>query len=250
MLIDACECARLWRTKDQTVCFTVPFFADLVVIAGSLYPIPSRTRPSKSPAPMVLSLKAWKSRSLPGLQRTERFTISSRQVRPKKPSRETAGAFCLFGTLAVIVRQRDPREVARSDDGLRRTTQSPPDRFSCGILAGWTPLASSACSLLRRCWFATPWRAAAIGSFWRSPEHALWAPFMASCKAHGRSDCRGDLGIRCRLSLVARSTRLKPKEKPRAKPRGFLFYRAATPVPEPRFCFVLRFTRSGNSQPG
>src|ERR1700694_1256928 len=46
-------------------------FAGLVVLAGSLYPIPSRTRPSNSPAPMVLSLKTWKSRSLPGLPRTE-----------------------------------------------------------------------------------------------------------------------------------------------------------------------------------
>jgi hypothetical protein len=42
-----------------------------VVIARSLYPIPFRTRPSKSSAPMVLSLKAWKSRTLPGLPRTD-----------------------------------------------------------------------------------------------------------------------------------------------------------------------------------
>src|SRR5271156_6118985 len=54
---------------DQGV--AVPSFADLVVIARNPYPIPSRTRPSKSSAPMVLSLKAWKSRSLPGLPRTE-----------------------------------------------------------------------------------------------------------------------------------------------------------------------------------
>src|SRR5579864_9705437 len=64
---------RLRSVKDLFVCFTVPFLADLVAIARSLYPIPSRTRPSKSSAPMVLSLKAWKSRSLPGLPRTERF---------------------------------------------------------------------------------------------------------------------------------------------------------------------------------
>src|SRR3974390_1270018 len=50
--------------------------AGLVVLAGSQYPIPSRTRPLNSPAPRVLSLKAWKSRSLPGLPRTETlFTI-------------------------------------------------------------------------------------------------------------------------------------------------------------------------------
>ena len=59
--------------QRKIACFIVPFFAGLVVIARSLYPIPSRTRPSKSSAPMVLSLKAWKSRSSPGLPRTERF---------------------------------------------------------------------------------------------------------------------------------------------------------------------------------
>ena len=78
--------------RVKTVCFIVPFFADLVVIARSLYPIPSRTRPSKSSAPMVLSLKAWKSRSLPGLPRTEDplFTISQN----KSPA-VSRGAFCL-----------------------------------------------------------------------------------------------------------------------------------------------------------
>jgi hypothetical protein len=57
--------------------FPIPFFAGLVVVAGSQYPIPSRTRPLNSPAPMVLSLKTWKSRSLPGLRRTD--ISSSRQ---------------------------------------------------------------------------------------------------------------------------------------------------------------------------
>jgi hypothetical protein len=46
------------------------FFADLVVLARGLNPFPSRTRPLNPSAPMVLSLKAWKSRSLPGLPRT------------------------------------------------------------------------------------------------------------------------------------------------------------------------------------
>ena len=58
-----------------------------MVIARSLYPIPSRTRPSKSSAPMVLSLKAWKSRSPPGLPRTEfpPHEISSSHTSNKKP---------------------------------------------------------------------------------------------------------------------------------------------------------------------
>ncbi len=53
-----------------------PSLAGLVVIAGSLNPIPSRTRPLNSLAPMVLSLKAWKSRSLPGLPRTSILLIT------------------------------------------------------------------------------------------------------------------------------------------------------------------------------
>ncbi len=42
----------------------------LVVIARRPNPIPSRTRPLSSSAPMVLRLKAWESRSLPGLLKT------------------------------------------------------------------------------------------------------------------------------------------------------------------------------------
>ena len=38
----------------------------LVTLATDKHPIPSRTRPWKLLAPMVLCLKAWKSRSLPG----------------------------------------------------------------------------------------------------------------------------------------------------------------------------------------
>ncbi len=45
-------------------------FAGLVAIARSPNPIPSRTRPLNSSAPMVLCLKTWESRSLPGLLST------------------------------------------------------------------------------------------------------------------------------------------------------------------------------------
>jgi hypothetical protein len=73
------------RPLSSVVC--PPSFAGLVVSAGSLYPIPSRTRPLNSPAPMVLSLKAWKSRSLPGLPRTELlFTIISCNSRRRHPA--------------------------------------------------------------------------------------------------------------------------------------------------------------------
>src|ERR1051325_9550629 len=74
-----------------------PFFADLVVLARGLNPIPSRTRPLNSPAPMVLSLKAWKSRSLPGLPRTENPRHDERY---KNPPRQRGGFFA-FGSLSV-----------------------------------------------------------------------------------------------------------------------------------------------------
>jgi hypothetical protein len=78
------------RIRCANACFNIPSFAGLVVIARSLYPIPSRTRPSKSSAPMVLNLKVWKSRSLPGLPRTE-FPLHETSM--QKAPRETAGLF-------------------------------------------------------------------------------------------------------------------------------------------------------------
>ena len=56
--------------SNKTTLLLNPSFAGLVVLAESLNPIPFRTRPLNFPAPMVLSLKTWKSRSLPGLQKT------------------------------------------------------------------------------------------------------------------------------------------------------------------------------------
>src|SRR6185295_18187369 len=57
-------------------CFVSLSFAGLVVLARSLNPIPSRTRPLNSSAPMVLWLKPWESRSLPGLPRTKQFLFT------------------------------------------------------------------------------------------------------------------------------------------------------------------------------
>src|SRR5689334_1943154 len=63
--------ARGLRVRCANACFKIPSFAGLVVLAGSLNPIPSRTRPLNFPAPMVVRLKTRESRSLPGLPRTE-----------------------------------------------------------------------------------------------------------------------------------------------------------------------------------
>ena len=83
-----------WSVQ-QPASFSNPSFAGLVVVAESLNPIPFRTRPLNSPAPMVLSLKTWKSRSLPGLQRTDLplITIS----KPKTGSRPATAGFCVWG---------------------------------------------------------------------------------------------------------------------------------------------------------
>src|SRR6516164_10674765 len=106
MLIRVRSQARADGNFRKPVCFNVPFFADLVVIARSLYPIPSRTRPSKSSAPMVLSLKTWKSRSLPGLPRTECFHLLITIVSScKKAPRFAAGLF-LF--LLIVIAGLDP----------------------------------------------------------------------------------------------------------------------------------------------
>src|SRR3984893_12496076 len=88
--------------------------AGLVVLAGSPNPIPSRTRPLNSPAPMVLSLKAWKSRSLPGLPRPESvFTLACRT-----PPRIIRGGF-LFWRLVGAHR---PTHVSRSTAALLELT--------------------------------------------------------------------------------------------------------------------------------
>src|ERR1700742_2930605 len=62
--------------KAPNACFVSLSFAGLVVLARSLNPIPSRTRPLNSSAPMVLWLKPWESRSLPGLPRTKQFLFT------------------------------------------------------------------------------------------------------------------------------------------------------------------------------
>ena len=89
--VDAQQCVKLTGTNRSIDLITLinqcPFengqdqlddapFAGLVVIARSLHPIPFRTRPLNSSAPMVLRLKTWESRSLPGLPNA-RFSRSS-----------------------------------------------------------------------------------------------------------------------------------------------------------------------------
>ena len=86
--------AQSLRTSRSWVRARFPSFADLVVLAGSLNPIPSRTRPLNSPAPMILSLKAWKSRSLPGLPKTENLLDTMTDT--ENPPRQRGGFLRLW----------------------------------------------------------------------------------------------------------------------------------------------------------
>ena len=52
---------------DNVFSFSSIRLADLVAMSEVPHPIPFRTRSLSPPEPMVLRLKAWESRSLPGL---------------------------------------------------------------------------------------------------------------------------------------------------------------------------------------
>src|ERR1700730_16353527 len=95
----------------MTACFVSLSFAGLVVLARSLNPIPSRTRPLNSSAPMVLWLKPWESRSLPGLPRTKNFLFTCHD-RTKAPLPFGEAAF-LF--LAGFVPDVGRRAIFRHD---------------------------------------------------------------------------------------------------------------------------------------
>lgn len=88
------DCARMLRIQ---ACFVSLSFAGLVVLARSLNPIPSRTRPLNSSAPMVLWLKPWESRSLPGLPRTKQFLFTCHdQTERRFPFGRAAFLFLAF----------------------------------------------------------------------------------------------------------------------------------------------------------
>ena len=103
--------ARGLRVRFANACLQPPSLAGLVVLAGSLYPIPSRTRPLNSPAPMVLSLKAWKSRSLPGLPRTDKPRHDDRLR--QSPPRQTRGGLSYFK--AQLLRLADGQANLRTE---------------------------------------------------------------------------------------------------------------------------------------
>ena len=104
-----------------------------MVLARSLNPIPSRTRPLNSSAPMVLWLKPWESRSLPGLPRTkiplQRFHDQAKRRFPSGRRRFLLGHL-VRGPRAMgssDKRQPCPREM-RGASWRYSTTKVPPNR--------------------------------------------------------------------------------------------------------------------------
>src|ERR1700744_1693153 len=91
----------------RSACFVSLSFAGLVVLARSLNPIPSRTRPLNSSAPMILWLKPWESRSLPGLPRTKEFLFTCHDQNERRLLSEAA-FFCAVFAFRVR-RARDFR---------------------------------------------------------------------------------------------------------------------------------------------
>ena len=86
-------------------------FAGLVAVARSLNPIPSRTRPLNSSAPMVLCLKTWESRSSPGLPRTIPLHIVTHSSCAPKNARSNLAA----GWSSPVARQAHNLKVTGSN---------------------------------------------------------------------------------------------------------------------------------------
>jgi hypothetical protein len=110
--------------QNQFLCF-----AGLVVMARSLNPIPFRTRPLNSSAPMVLCLKTRESRSLPGLQSTEKpnfethnFSLRCHIIpKPRRAITSPAG-FCVLG-----LRDEQGEREGRGAGRKRQNRQIPAD---------------------------------------------------------------------------------------------------------------------------
>src|ERR1019366_8967423 len=99
--------------------------AGLVVLAGGLYPIPSRTPPLNSPAPRVLSLKTWKSRSLPGLPRTN---ILIAMIDFKKPPLGNQRRFFHSRFLFLLRLPRAPQRRDAAAERFRHFGEQAPGR--------------------------------------------------------------------------------------------------------------------------
>ena len=117
------------QTLRASACFVSLSFAGLVVLARSLNPIPSRTRPLNSSAPMVLWLKPWESRSLPGLPRTKIFLFTCHdQTERRFPSgrRRFVLRLCARKRAGIVVHGRVNGAPPHERDGHRSPPRARP----------------------------------------------------------------------------------------------------------------------------
>src|SRR3954447_6329848 len=142
--------------KDQTACFVSLSFAGLVVLARSLNPIPSRTRPLNSSAPMVLWLKPWESRSLPGLPKTKQFLFTCHDQTKRRLPWEAAFLFVRAATPPIFDRRSTAHRFRRVQPPFTAVTRR---YFASPELSRWSEQqrpscrSSSAifCRQIRRC---------------------------------------------------------------------------------------------------
>src|ERR1700761_8768127 len=127
-----------FNRRRDLACFVFSLsFAGLVVLARSMNPIPSRTRTLNSSAPMVLWLKPWESRSLPGLPRTRKLLFRCYEYE-KRRFPPGGGVFCCHfcrsGLAARAIFAHDcraycPRGSGRQAASLRTSSSSLPVHF-------------------------------------------------------------------------------------------------------------------------
>ena len=94
------------------------FLAGPVIGARSLNPIPSRTRPLNSSAPMVLCLKTRESRSLPGLPRTcndAQATTHTHHIPLHDPNHTSTAFASAAGWSSPVARQAHNLKVTGSN---------------------------------------------------------------------------------------------------------------------------------------
>ena len=133
-LIYQCPLAILggpaWSERTRKTSHTHLCFAGLVALARGPNPIPFRTRPLNPSAPMVLSLKAWESRSPPGLPSTDakRHTSSSHPMPRRRAGRDKPRTTKLSaGWSSPVARQAHNLKVIGSNP-IPATKLSPSDQ--------------------------------------------------------------------------------------------------------------------------
>ena len=85
----------------------------LVIIAKGQYPIPFRTRKSSPSAPMVLCLKTWKSRTLPGNRLLNFFIMKIVSSLKSHKKRDMNSKLVRRRGRIYIINKKNPKYKAR-----------------------------------------------------------------------------------------------------------------------------------------